>query len=83
MYEAGCVCLYIEPRALLIQAIFDFVGGDVPAALQLCSSINSDPSDPAEASLVCHVGTVPDEVRVECVWSDNGCCAYHYCYGIL
>ena len=54
------------------------VGGDGPAAEELLVSVVSDPSNPVEASLVRHVGTVPHEVRLERVRPGDGCRADHH-----
>lgn len=63
--------------------MFPPVGGDGPAAEKLHGSDLSDPSNPAEAFVVRHVGTVFNEVRVERLWPGDGCRANHHCHWIL
>lgn len=59
------------------------VGRDGPATGDLHVSDISDPSDPFEAPLVHHAGTVSYEVRLECIWPGDGRCAHHHRHGVL
>lgn len=58
-------------------------GGDGPAAEDLQLSDLPDPPDPAEETLVHHVGAVPHEVRLELLWPGDGRRAHHHRHRIL